>query len=52
MKVGGRGAIDWPPGAARIVVERGDTLVNVYSKPDGTVVKRVECRKGEQICYR
>jgi hypothetical protein len=44
--------IDWPPGAARMVVERGELLVNTYSAPDGRVVKRVECKKTEQLCYR
>jgi serine/threonine protein kinase len=47
-----QGGIDWPNGAARMVVERGDVLVNIYSRPDGTVVKRIECKKGEQLCYR
>jgi hypothetical protein len=47
-----QGGIDWPAGAARMVIERGDVLVNVYSKPDGGVVKRVECKKGAQLCYR
>lgn len=44
--------IDWPPGAARMVVERGELLVNTYSAPDGRVIKRVECKKTEQLCYR
>ena len=44
--------IDWPAGAARMVVERGEVLVNSYSAPDGRVVRRVECRKLEQLCYR
>ena len=45
--------ITWPLGAARVDIDRsGPVPVNVYSGPTGQQVKRVECKKAEQSCYR
>lgn len=44
--------INWPAGAARMTVERSDTIVNIYNAPDGRIVKRVECKTMDQLCYR
>jgi serine/threonine protein kinase len=44
--------VTWPTGAARMTVERGEPLVNHYTSPEGRTIKRIECRKAEQLCYR
>jgi serine/threonine protein kinase len=44
--------ISWPAGAAKVVVERDAGVFNVFSGPSGTVVKRVDCARPTEPCYR
>lgn len=48
------GGIVWPPGAAKMSVDRetDGKLANVYLGPDDKVVKRVECTDASVPCYR
>lgn len=44
--------VEWPAGAARMAVERGEYIANMYFNAKGAVVKRVECKKLDTPCYR